>query len=618
MSERFDVVIVGARCAGSSLAIHLARNGLRVAVVDRARFPSDTPSTHFFQADGIAALHRLGVLDALRSTGAPFVERAHFRLGDIIRDVAWPSRPDDHGAAMSVRRLVLDSILIDAAQEAGAELHTSMRVTGLLQDGGRVHGVRAVTQRHDRELRGDLVIGADGRRSTVAKLVNARMYNVVRSERFVAWAYYDGVHIEKPAASWLQRWDDEFVIGFPCDSGLFLVAVGPPLARLAEFRADAEKAFDAHVRRCEPLAAILTAPGVRRVGRLRHKTNFDGHLRESAGPGWALVGDAGHFKDPSPAQGISDALRQVDHLAPAVVARLGGGQSAEDALADWWRWRDQDAAEHYWFATVLGRAGAVPAVFVEAVREIMDSPAATRRFLDIFNHRTMPSDIFTPALIGSAAWRVMKAGPPSRRLVVSELRRLASDDARRRALKKRRKYADTRRDATPSRSQPVLDRRAARDGTGNQPSGDATASPADVVLRLLGLLQAGDVEAATDLLAPGVSYANVSLPTIVGRENVRRVLRTALRPRAKFEVHIHSVAVAGQTVLTERTDALLYGPMRVQFWVCGRFDIVDGNVVLWKDYFDWASFLVAILRGLLGVVVPVPRPALPVNRSRRM
>src|SRR5947209_3318676 len=142
MSERFDVVVVGARCAGSPLATLLARQGVRVAVVERARFPRDTLSTHVFQAPGINALDRLGVLERARATGAPCLRRVDFRQGEFQTRMAFPMRPGDSGGFMSVRRFVLDPLLAEAAAEAGAEVMMAANATGLLRRNGRVIGVR--------------------------------------------------------------------------------------------------------------------------------------------------------------------------------------------------------------------------------------------------------------------------------------------------------------------------------------------------------------------------------------------------------------------------------------------------------------------------------------------
>ncbi len=133
-------------------------------------------------------------------------------------------------------------------------------------------------------------------------------------------------------------------------------------------------------------------------------------------------------------------------------------------------------------------------------------------------------------------------------------------------------------------------------------------SPVDVVERFLALLCAKDTDGAADLLAEDVEYVNVGLPAAHGRERVRRLLRATLgRAGAGFEVYTHTISANGQSVLTERTDVLVFRRLRIQFWVCGRFDVQSGEIVLWRDYFSLTSYSAATLRGLLGVVIPAVR-----------
>ena len=136
----------------------------------------------------------------------------------------------------------------------------------------------------------------------------------------------------------------------------------------------------------------------------------------------------------------------------------------------------------------------------------------------------------------------------------------------------------------------------------------AGSTPTLVVERFLGLLGAGDVDGAVELLSVDVEYINVGLPTVRGRERVRRLLQASLgRPGAGFEVYVHAISADGSSVLTERTDVLKFRRLRVQFWVCGRFDVRDGQIVLWRDYFDQVKILTATMRGLLGTVLPAAR-----------
>jgi len=134
------------------------------------------------------------------------------------------------------------------------------------------------------------------------------------------------------------------------------------------------------------------------------------------------------------------------------------------------------------------------------------------------------------------------------------------------------------------------------------------STPTAVVEKFLNSLAEGEIDAAVDLLAPNVEYSNVSLPTVHGRERVRRLGHLTLgRPGAGFEVYNHVISATGNSVLTERTDVIKLGRLRIQFWVCGRFDIDNGEIVLWRDRFDWMNYTAASLRGLVGIFIPALR-----------
>lgn len=149
------------------------------------------------------------------------------------------------------------------------------------------------------------------------------------------------------------------------------------------------------------------------------------------------------------------------------------------------------------------------------------------------------------------------------------------------------------------------------DGQLDQRAGAAT--PTLVVERFLDLLRRADIDGATELLGPDVEYENVGLPTIHGRSDVRRVLRATLERGVGFEVYVHTISADGPSVLTERTDVLKFRRLRAQFWVCGRFDVRDGQIVLWRDYFDQVNVMAAVMRGLLGAVFPAVRAKPPVT-----
>jgi flavin-dependent dehydrogenase len=437
-SKEFDVVVVGARCAGAPLAALLARQGIQVALVEQATFPRDTLSTHVFQAEGLALLDRLGLTERIRATGAYFMSRAWCRLEGLEFTTAWPQRPGDVGGTTSVRRFVLDPILAECADESGAELRMATKATGLVEDRGRVAGVRVVHDGGESVVRARLVVGADGRNSAIARLVGARKYNVTPNERFVYWAFFEDATRGPDPAFTLWRSDDRFMLACPADSGLYQVMVGPELRELPRFRDDLEGSFMEYASGCEPVAEVLS--GARRVGKFFGMLRWEGFFRESSGPGWVLVGDAGHFKDPAPGQGISDAFRQGDALVPAILAGLAGSDQALDrALAEWARWRDKDAAEHYWFGVDLGKAGPLPTLVPEFTRRLL-AEGKIDQLLDVFNHRTKPSQVISPARVLAATARLLAQRGCDRRALIREVAGLIAEDARRRHLNHRPVY----------------------------------------------------------------------------------------------------------------------------------------------------------------------------------
>lgn len=332
-SRRYDVVIAGARCAGASTAMLLARSGLRVLVVDPARRGSDTLSTHALMRGAVLQLHRWGLVDAIRSSGAPAVRRSTFHYGDETIEVPIKER-DGVGELYAPRRTVLDAVLIDAAAAAGAEIVHGMSVTDLVRDGlGRVRGARiSGADRRVAEVEADLVIGADGIRSRVARILGVGSDTTAAHATASIYGYWkdlglDGFHwyYELGAA----------VGTIPTNGGEVCVFASMPRDR---FEAGREKGLEALYR--EVLGEV-SADLARRVassegpGKLRAFAGERGFLRQAAGPGWALVGDAGYFRDPLTAHGITDALREAEFLARAVVA---GG---DDALLGFQAERDE-------------------------------------------------------------------------------------------------------------------------------------------------------------------------------------------------------------------------------------------------------------------------------------
>jgi menaquinone-9 beta-reductase len=421
MPERYDVIVVGGRCAGASLATLLARAGLRTCIVDRAGFPSDTPSTHGIQPTGVKVLERLGVLESLLEVSTPIVDGA--LLFEDVRFEVSGLREIVGSPMLNVRRVTLDAILLEAAAAAGAEVRTRRAVTGLLESGGRVVGVE--TNRG--ELRAPLVIGADGARSTIARLAGAAEYHRTAPGRAFLWSYFEGVDAE-PQRVWLGSVAEGGFLASPTDAGLFMAAVTLPIDRLPELRRDRTAAHAAGLENWPELNAIV-ATG-RRAAPVQLMARWHGFFRESAGPGWALLGDAGHFKDPTPGQGIADALRQAVELTRAIEAALGGGDP-DAVLRDWWSWRDRDAWEMYWFARDMGAASS-PRLLNRAVMErVASDPQLTTGLVRVLNHDLPPSKLFSPVLGLDALRRAFARHPDQRRRLLGEAGGIAAAQLRR-------------------------------------------------------------------------------------------------------------------------------------------------------------------------------------------
>jgi len=346
-----DVIIVGARVAGSATALLLARTGLKVLVVDRAEFPSDTLSTHQVQVPGVARLARWGVLDAIMAAGTPPTRTVRFDQGAAAftaRVPAW----DGVDLMCSPRRTLLDKVLLDAARAAGAEVRENFITEGLLADGGTVTGISGQEKGSPTVTeRASLVIGADGKHSTVARAVGAASYRATPPRSMAFYTYWADVPI---TGGELYGRPGCAVGAWPTNDGLVMTYLAWPNARFGEFRADPERSF---LRTLDAVGLGERIRAGRRAERFRGTPDLPGYFRKPHGPGWALVGDAGLLLDPITGQGIGDAFRDAELLAGAVVTGLGGDRPLAAALAGYQRDRDRAAGPMYDFTARLAALG---------------------------------------------------------------------------------------------------------------------------------------------------------------------------------------------------------------------------------------------------------------------
>ena len=374
-ARMYDVIVVGARCAGSPVAMLLAQQGARVLVLDRARFPSEIPHGHFIHSQGPRRLEEWGLLDRVAAACVPIAEQL-VDLGDfplVARDlcidgVAWGYAP---------RRAALDKILVDAAVERGAELREGFTVDGFIVEGTRVVGIRGRTRSGGTvEERARLTIGADGRNSKLARAVGAPTYDATPTLLCYYFSYWSGVE-SLPFEMYARPDERRIIFAFRPSPDSFGIFVGRPIEELPAMKADVDAEFMATLDLVPDFSERVRAG--RREERFYGATDLPNFYRKPWGPGWALVGDAGCHKDPYMALGIADAFRDAQLLADAVTAGFEGRQPIEEALEAYEQRRNRESAREYQQNLAAARFLPLPPSFMQlraAAR--YDPPAATR------------------------------------------------------------------------------------------------------------------------------------------------------------------------------------------------------------------------------------------------
>jgi flavin-dependent dehydrogenase len=395
MNTGYDVIVVGARCAGSPTAMLLARRGHRVLLADRASFPSDTVSTLIIHSPGIAALDRWGLLDDLAATGCPPVQRYIFDFGPLVID-GKPYPWDGTSVAYAPRRTILDKILIDAADRAGAEVRESFTVEDLLIEDGVVAGVRG----HDTGgpsvvERARVVIGADGWNSRIARAAGAAPYHDKPVLERAYYTYWSGLPVDG-FITYIRG--DRGIAAIPTNDELTLVLVGVPIAQANDFKRDLEASYLAAIDREPEFAKKIRA--ATRVDRIVGEgvPNF---FRKPFGPGWALVGDAGYTKDPITAQGITDAFHTAERCAEALDQALTGRRSYDEAMTDYQHQRDTRALPIYEFTTQLATLEPPPPEMQQLFAAVAGSQAAMDAFVSVAAGTLSPTDFFDPVNLAS-------------------------------------------------------------------------------------------------------------------------------------------------------------------------------------------------------------------------
>jgi menaquinone-9 beta-reductase len=333
LKSSYDAVIVGARCAGAATAMLLARAGLDVLLVEQSGPGKDTLSTLALMRAGVLQLSRWGLLDSIKAAGTPRIEKTTFHYGDDAIEIRIKPR-DGVDALYAPRRTVLDPLLADSARTAGAQVAYRVRLKDLRRDAhGRVNGAVVESAGVSRPIAASIVIGADGLNSTLANRTAAEPYRVGRHMSAVIYTRARGIDgIDLGGYHWHYTPGSSVGVIPTNDQEALVFAAATPLRFMRDLRVDLAAGFHAILRETAPAvaAALRNAP----VASYHAFAGHAGIFRPAWGPGWALVGDAGYFKDPITAHGITDALRDADLLARAVLSGTDAALAEYQAIRD--------------------------------------------------------------------------------------------------------------------------------------------------------------------------------------------------------------------------------------------------------------------------------------------
>ncbi len=388
---KYDVLVVGTRCAGAPLCMLLARRGIKVLGIDRTHFPSDTISTHFLWPRTTSLLAKWGVLEELAATGCPPIDRVTVDYCPVAIS-GRPSSVEGTANMFSPRRIVLDQLLVTAAQRAGAEMRDEVICRGLLWDEGRVIGAQ-LEDRHGTasECSAKIVVGADGIWSTVARAADATTEIEHPSLTCGYYAYWSGVATDG-VEFYLREGRD--ILVFPTHEGLTCIWAGRSRKDWEGYRKNVENSYR---------AVIATAPGLAdRLDRAERVTPFKGtsklpnFYRRSYGAGWALVGDAAYHRDPLAGMGIGDAFLGAQLLADALIKGLGGEARALDGALSAYQAALRDRTMPIFEYTVKAAGLKEPAAAMPIYERIGRSAEDTVQFLDVLAGNIPAKNVFNP------------------------------------------------------------------------------------------------------------------------------------------------------------------------------------------------------------------------------
>ncbi|MCU1643006.1 MAG: dependent oxidoreductase [Nocardia sp.] len=421
LMDTVDVVIVGARLAGLATAIPLAHAGLRVVAIDKTHFPSDTMSTHAMVPSAIQELVLLGALDrvlaldpaksrylAIHEDGIRFRERYRSFLGI------------DYG--LCIPRDLLDMQMVDTARAAGVDVRERCGFESVISDGDRAVGIRYRSRGTLHELRARVVVGADGRKSRVAAELGVwDPYRGSKNGRGFAFRYLDDpIGPDAQEEYGIYRYGTTVSLMMPaCPRGRAIAVHMCDAVEIPAFRADPEGMWNAKL--AEDAAWRDRVGGATNMSPVRATDDLSAYYRASSGPGWALVGDAGHFKDPVTGNGQRDALKHGRLLGETIATTIEDSAKLDAALRQWEQNRDRDTISTYhWGNRETNPAPSSP-LAKAVIAGFADNPAEVPQFSDTFNRVRPVEHVLNPVRLTAAVIRALRTPGVNRREILAEV-----------------------------------------------------------------------------------------------------------------------------------------------------------------------------------------------------
>jgi 2-polyprenyl-6-methoxyphenol hydroxylase-like FAD-dependent oxidoreductase len=422
--EETDVVIVGARLAGTATAIPLVRAGLRVVVLDKVRFPSDTLSTHALVPSGIQELLMMGALDRVLALGPAKPRYLAVNDGPVsFRERFHEFMGIDYG--MCIPRIQLDVQLVDTARAAGVDVRERCGVEDVVWQGERVAGIRyrvsgAADEVH--EIHAPVVVGADGRRSRIAAALGVwQPYRGSKNHRGFAFRYVDDpIGADGQDADEIYRAEGNMALVLPsCPAGRATVVHMCDSKDIPRFRAQPEEVWQEKLDRDPRLRQRIG--DATNMSKMRITDDLSAFYRYSSGPGWALVGDAGHFKDPLTGNGQRDALRHGRLLGEGIARTFGDQKALDAALREYERERDRDTISTYHWGNRETHPNPSSPLVHAVLKGFERNKDQTPDFSDTFNRVRPVENVLNPRRMVTGLLKALRAPGADRRAIFAEV-----------------------------------------------------------------------------------------------------------------------------------------------------------------------------------------------------